>query len=321
MGIIDFHCDTLMRLYDLIATGNHKENLWQNEGHIDLKRLIESGNLAQFFACFLWFEGKPVKESFYQDALAMCELLKSEIAEHSEAAAFAGNYREYLKNKENGKFSAFLTVEEGGILENKLERLNELAENGVRIITLTWNYENCLGFPNVGFKYQNRGLKPFGFEALERMDELGIVADVSHLSDAGFEDVFRHGKRPFIATHSNARSVCMHERNLTDDMIRKLAEKGGVTGLNLGGAFLREDGKSTVEAMLRHIRHIMNVGGSEVICLGTDFDGVEDLLEIEGCHQMDKLVSAMEHNGFTGSEIEGICYRNAEKFMKNYWGE
>ena len=91
------------------------------------------------------------------------------------------------------------------------------------------------------------------------MDELGIAADVSHLSDGGFYDVYRYGKRPFLATHSNARALCGHPRNLTDDMIKKLAEKGGITGLNFCSAFLQENGPSTVEAMLRHLRYLMEV--------------------------------------------------------------
>lgn len=320
MGIIDFHCDTLMRLYDLKNEGCKAEDLWQNFGHIDLKRLKEAGYFAQFFACFLWFEGKPVRESFYEDALAMADLLHEEIKKHPEDVAFAGNYQEYCRNRKEKKVSTFLTIEEGGILDGKIERLNELHKKGIRMITLTWNYENCLGYPNKDWTYQKQGLKSFGIEALSRMDELGIVADVSHLSDEGFEDVYRYGKRPFIATHSNARSICGHSRNLTDEMIRKLAEKGGVTGLNFGGEFLQNNGESTVEAMLRQMRHIMNIGGTEVLCLGTDFDGVEDLRDIQGCAQMNKLIEGMERTGFTSNEIEGICYRNAEKFMRNYWG-
>lgn len=321
MRMIDLHCDTLMRLYDLRANGNTSESLWANTGHIDLKRLVEAGNFAQFFACFLWLEGKPIEASLFEDALAMTDLFREEIKGHEDKVAFAGNYIDYRKNRAEGKMSAFLTVEEGGILANSLERLDTLYEKGIRLITLTWNFENCIGYPNADFVYSDKGLKPFGIEALARMDELGIIADASHLSDGGFEDLYRYGKRPFLATHSNARSLCGHPRNLTDDMLRKLAERGGVTGLNLAGEFLQENKESTIDAMLRQMRHIMNVGGKEVLCLGTDFDGVEDLKNICGCEEMYKLVAAMEHAHFTSGEIDRICYKNAETFMKNYWGE
>ena len=146
-----------------------------------------------------------------------------------------------------------------------------------------------------------------------------MIIDVSHLSDGGFEDVFSHSKRPFIASHSNAREILNHPRNLTDEMIRKIAEKGGVIGLNFGGEFLQKTGRSTVEAMLPHIRHIQNVGGYEVLVIGTDFDGVEEDMEIRGCQDMPYLIQALERHGLSASEIGGICYENAEKFLKRYW--
>lgn len=319
MRIIDFHCDTLMKMYDLHKVGDDSQSVWKNECQIDVQRLVEAGYGAQFFACYLWWEDKPFLASHYEDALNMADIFYKGLQGHEKQAAFAGSYTEYLKNKEEGKVSCFLTVEEGGILENKIERLDTLYKKGIRLITLTWNYENCLGYPGCIPEARDKGLKPFGFEALERMEELGIIADVSHLSDGGFEDIYRHCKRPFIASHSDARAVCAHNRNLTDDMLKKLADKGGVTGLNFCGDFLSPDGKCTIDAMLRHIRHMINVGGREVVAIGTDFDGVEGELEIAGCQYMDKLPEAMEKAGFTIGEIEDVCFRNAEKFMERYW--
>lgn len=321
MKYIDFHCDTLMKLFDFYKIGDSSQDIWKNECQIDVERLVKSGYGAQFFACYLWWEDKPLLGSHYNDAIKMTEILKNGLKGHEDNAKYAGSYREYCKNKEEGKVSCFLTVEEGGILENEIERLDVLYQHGIRLITLTWNYENCLGYPGCNPEFQSKGLKKFGIEALERMDELGIIADVSHLSDEGFEDVYRYGKRPFIASHSNARSVCPHNRNLTDDMIRKLAEKGGIAGINFGGDFLSPDGKSTTEAMIKNIRHMLNVGGHEIVGIGTDFDGVEDELEIKGCQYISKLPEAMERAGFTINEIEDVCYRNAEKFMKRYWEE
>ena len=319
MRIIDFHCDTLMKLFDLYKAGKHVQSIWKNECQIDVERLVEGGYGAQFFACYLWLEDKPYHQSHYEDALHMTELFYEGLKGHEKDAAFAGSYQDYIDNKERGKVSCFLTVEEGGILEDKIERLDVLYERGIRLITLTWNYENCIGYPGCVPEFQDKGLKPFGMEALGRMEELGMIADVSHLSDQGFEDLYRFAKRPFIASHSNARAICPHNRNLTDVMIKKLAEKGGMMGLNFGGDFLSKDGKSTTEAMICHIRHIMNVGGREIIGIGTDFDGVEDELEISGCQHMGKLVRALEQARFTTGEIEDICYRNAEKFLERYW--
>ena len=321
MNFVDFHCDTLMRLYELEAKGPTTETLWQNNGHIDLSRLRQSQYAAQCFACFLNLEGKPIAGSHFADALAMCDRFYQAVGQHPQELSWAGSFKQYQENKQKGLLSGILTVEEGGILEGKLERLDQLYQKGVRILTLTWNYENCLGYPNFQFQHQNEGLKPFGIEALERMDELGIAADVYHLSDGGFYDVYRYGKRPFLATHSNARALCGHPRNLTDDMIKKLAEKGGITGLNFCSAFLQENGPSTVEAMLRHLRYLMEVGGREVVALGTDFDGIGNDLEITGCQDMHLLVEAMERGGFTTGEIEAVCWKNGEEFLRRYFGE
>lgn len=319
MEYIDFHCDTLMKQFDLYKAGDKSQDVWKNEGQIDLNRLVSAGYAAQFFACYIWWIDKPFLGSHYNDALKMADLLYESIEKHPDTVAFAGSYEAYKTNKELGKVSCFLTVEEGGILENQLDRLDALYEKGIRLITLTWNFENCLGYPGCEPEFGKKGLKPFGREALAKMDELGIIADVSHLSDTGFEDVWKYGKRPFIASHSNAREICGHNRNLTDEMLKKLANKGGITGLNFYGQFLDQNGESTTEAMMKHIRHMINVGGREVVGIGTDFDGVDGELEISGCQHIGKMVEAMERAGFTTGEIEDVCYRNAEKFLERYY--
>ena len=309
------------RLFILKEKENRIETLLQNNGHVDIMRLRKSGYTAQMFACYVDLGKRPYTKSYYGDALAMIEIFNEGIKDNEEDIAVAKSYNDYLSNKKCSKLSAFLTIEEGGIIENNIDMLDDLYEKGVRVITLTWNYENCIGYPNFEYNYQNQGLKPFGLEALERMDELGIIVDVSHLSDGGFYDIYRHGKRPFMATHSNARSMCDVSRNLTDDMIKKLADKGGITGINFCGDFLNLDGKSTTEGMIRHIRHIIKVGGLEVVGLGTDYDGIEGDLELKGAQDLPKLVEALEAAKFSSNEIEAICFKNAEKFFERYWGK
>lgn len=321
MNLIDFHVDTLKRLYEEKNNGITGNSLWQNNRCIDIQRLIANGYTAQFFATFLKLGDKPFLESHYDDALAIIDMFHKELNEHSDVVHIARSYKEYMENKANNKLSAFLTVEEGGIIDSKIERLDRLYNEGVRAITLTWNFENCIGYPNKDFVFKDNGLKPFGIEVLQRMDELGIIADVSHLSDGGFEDVIKYGKRPFLATHSNARAITGHNRNLTDDMLKKLADRGGMTGLNFSASFLQDEGPSTVEAMLRHLRYMINVGGLDVVGIGTDLDGIRCELEIKGAQDMPKLVEAMEKANFTTTEIEAICYKNAENFLKRYFGE
>lgn len=324
MNYIDFHIDTLMKFYKEIKEGTAtNKNLWSNNYQVDIERLLKSKYLAQFFACFIFMGEPPINGvSYYDDALGVIDLFHNQINLHTDKVAFAGSYNDYITNKSENKLSAFVTIEEGGILDDKIERLEELYNKGVRAITLTWNFENCIGYPNCKYNYQNKGLKPFGIEVVEKMNELGIIVDVSHLSDGGFYDVYKYSKRPFMATHSNARALCDHSRNLTDDMIKKLAERGGITGLNFCSEFLKKDSKyAYIEDMMKHIRYLMNVGGREIVGIGTDYDGISNEVEIKDAGQMSKLAETMEKYKFTSDEIEAVCYKNQEQFFERYFGK
>lgn len=314
MNYIDFHCDTLSKLYYHWGT-DADATLWKNKGHLDFTRMKQTGYLAQFFACFLYTKSPSKNSTHYEDALAMIELLKSALQEGS-TAALALSYTDYVENKKSQKMSCFLTIEEGGILEGDMERLERLYQEGIRLITLTWNFENSLGFPNLMSKEPNTGLKPFGIEVVKRMEELGMLVDVSHLSDMGFWDVASHTKKPFIASHSCCREVWEHPRNLTDDMIRCLGEHQGLVGMNFCGSFLQENEVCTLDALARHLRHLINVGGIDIAALGTDFDGISCELEIPGCEYMPRLDEALLTKGFLPSEVDAICTKNAERILK-----
>ena len=157
------------------------------------------------------------------------------------------------------------------------------------------------------------------------MERLGMIVDVSHLGDAGIRDVLAHTRKPIAASHSNARAVCSHPRNLTDDMIRAIADRGGVIGINFCAAFLRdfapgEERVSRISYMMEHLRHMKQVGGIGCIGLGTDFDGIDDELEIPGADSMQRFAGAMERAGFTVGEIEAVCYKNVLNFYRELLG-
>ena len=228
-------------------------------------------------------------------------------------------------------FAAFTNMAEGDTLVNCLRTIDlfhdEIKGNfyrlGVRMMTLTWNYENELGFPNEIINNKlvcDRGLKDRGFEFIEEMENLGIIIDVSHLSDAGFYDILNNTKKPFVASHSNARSICNHRRNMTDDMIKKLADRGGVMGLNFYSNFLNENTKfsdlSKLDDMIKHLKHIKNIGGIEVIGLGSDFDGIDCKVEIENASKMQILAEKIKKEGFTEDEVEHIFYKNVLNLFK-----
>ncbi len=316
MKFIDFHVDTLYRLYYQI--GGALGNLSENNCHVDFKRLRSSGYAAQVFACFVNL-AKPSKlDSHYEDVLAMITYFYEQLKTQNFGMAYASDFSDYKANSENNYISAILSVEEGGILEGEIDRLDVLYDKGVRMMNLTWNHENCIAYPHGKSAFKSKGLKPFGIELVEKMDEMGMIVDVSHLSDGGFKDVVEHSKRPFVATHSNARSLCSASRNLTDDMIKQIADAGGIIGLNFYSKFLGVDSVSRVSDILKHCRYIQKVGGDDVLSLGTDFDGMTTPLEIDGAKDMPSLAEAMQKNGFTYEQAAKICFKNAEDFFERY---
>ena len=330
MYIADMHCDTISRIYDENAKKYGPAwTLGHNGGHLDLTRMAAGNYALQNFALFTQI--KKVTDPF-----AHCMDLLSLF--YREMEANRGRIRPVLtgteieKNMEEGKMSALLTIEEGAVCRGEIENLRRFYEKGVRMMTLTWNFENELASPNridwqtgVCTPETERGLKPRGIEFVEEMERLGMIVDVSHLGDAGIRDVLAHTRKPIAASHSNARAVCSHPRNLTDDMIRAIADRGGVIGINFCAAFLRdfapgEERMSRISHMMEHLRHMKQVGGIGCIGLGTDFDGIDDELEIPGADSMQRFAGAMERAGFTVGEIEAVCYKNVLNFYRELLG-
>lgn len=325
MKIIDMHCDTIEKLYhagDGKDSGSRRYgNLRKNSLQLDLEKMQKGDYLLQNFAVFI--DGKNVQDSF-EEAHHMIDLYYQELAYNKDRIAPVFCFQDIVDNQENGKMSALLTIEGGEAVKGKLSLLRQFYRLGVRLMTLTWNYENELGAPNLMFgkdgvpKFRMRnelGLTERGIEMVQEMERLGMLIDVSHLSDGGFKDVVKHTKKPFVASHSNAAALCNVCRNLTDDMIRVLAERGGVMGLNFCAAFLQDTdnplkAESRISDMVRQIRHIIQVGGIEVCALGSDYDGIPGCDDMPQASDIQKLAEALEKSGLTQSEIEKICYKN-----------
>jgi membrane dipeptidase len=326
MRFIDMHCDTLMLSFV------HKLNDIYDvpDAMLDVKRMKEAGALAQFFAIFMLPPGteklldlsEPIDDADY---IAYClRVFHATMEGHSDSIAPALSGSDIEQNMNAGRMSALLTFEDGRPIAGKLENLDLYYRQGFRLISLTWNGENCFGFPNsADSEVMSRGLKPFGKDAVRRMNELGMVVDVSHLSDGGFYDVAELSRKPFVASHSNCRAIGPHQRNLTDPMIRALADKGGVAGLNFGPEFLNADissRESTAELISAHARHMIDVGGSDCVALGSDFDGFRGDLEIKGVEKMPLLFDRMSHDGIKDDIIEKIAWKNALRVMKDIMG-
>lgn len=310
MNVIDLHCDTILRCME----DEERFGIAENEFSVDINKLKEANSLAQFFA--LYVDLKEFEDPFIY-CMKMADKFFRELEKNKELIKIAKNYKEMIENKEQGKLSAFLTIEEGGVLKGEIENLRSLYQLGVRLITLTWNYPNEIGFPNCEAQYRQQGLTTFGKEVVKEMNSLGMIIDTSHLSDKGFYDVAKLSSKPFVASHSNARSVTSHSRNLSDEMIKILAGKGGVMGINFEKLFLGTEPLSRVEEMVTHINHIKNVGGIDVIAIGTDFDGISNGLEIENIGQINKLILGLQRNHFSEAEIEKMLYKNAMRVIKD----
>ena len=315
MSLIDMHCDTIWMLMREKDT-----KLKNNRFCVDVEKLKRAGAMTQFFACFIYMDaitGEGRYDKGYQLALDMIARAKKEFAECAKDIELACSFDDMIQNDTTEKISAFLTVEEGGILGDDINRLQTLYDEGIRLITLTWNHENCIGYPNSKDEaIMQKGLKPFGIEVIEKMNQLGMIIDVSHLSDGGFWDVLKHSKKPVVASHSNARSLCNHPRNLSDEMIKALADRGGIAGVNLYPYFINKNGKATVEDIADHVWHMYQTGGEDFVAIGTDFDGFDEgELEIVDIGEMGKLYDAVKRRGLSERQMEKFWIGNAMRVI------
>ena len=314
--MIDLHCDTLLK-----CMGDKDHHLRQNAGHIDLEKMRRGGLWAQCFAVYVPTHGEDMGLAPMDYHRAAVALFRKELAENADRIVQARTAGELVQNMDAGKLSAILTVEDAVALEGKIERLDEFWADGVRMASFTWNYENSLAYPNsFDPDEMNKGLKEFGFECLERMNELGMVADVSHLSEGGFWDVAKHSKKPFAASHSDARALCDHSRSLTDEQLRAIGETGSVVGVNYCAEFLREGSDySTIRDIVRHMDYMRQKAGIDAVALGSDYDGIGCELELKDCSHLPRLVDALSER-FTDGEIEKICRGNVLRLFRDVIG-
>lgn len=320
MKVVDFHCDTISQLYDIRASGENI-NLRQNRLHLDIEKMKKSNYMLQVFASYIDLRNnkRPL-----ESCLNYIDLLYNEIDKNKDVIGIVYNHQDILKNIEENKMSALLSIEEGGVCKGNLSLLRNFYRLGVRMMTLTWNYENELAYPNGHFydkeNNEKKGLKDKGFEFINEMEQLGMIIDVSHLSDDGIYDVYNNTKKPFIASHSNARNICCHQRNLTDDMIKKIGDRGGLIGINFYSSFLNNDYKSSdmskIKDIINHIKYISNIGGIDCVGIGSDFDGIDCPLEFEDSSNIPLIYDEMNRLGFKEEDIEKIFYKNSLRLFK-----
>ncbi len=246
-------------------------------------------------------------------------IFQTTLLKNSDVIAFAGNEADMKRNARAKKVSAFLNLEDGRAIDGRVENVKRFHKLGVRMLTLTWNLPNCLGVPSSLEKdIMDRGLTKLGKDVVASMNDLGMIVDVSHLSDGGFWDVYNLSKKPFVASHSNARELSPHVRNLSDSMLKALAEKGGVTGITFDPAFLHDNPKSknnSYELIIGQIKHVINVAGVDTVAIGGDFDNFQGDLELAGAQDMPVLFQKMEQAGVSSEDIEKIAFKNMQRVI------
>lgn len=297
MFIADAHCDTL---YEIALNGRQSADCV-----VTRERMAAGGVGLQTFALFTGSKGPAGTP--YLDGVRMLDAAGQTGVEMLTCA---------LPDEPPTAPTGIISCEGGEMLEGSIARLDEFhARARLRMIALTWNFENEIGFPAVGG--EERGLKPFGIELLREMDRRGILPDASHLNVAGFWDICEHAALPPIASHSNCRWLCDVPRNLNRDQVRAIIDRGGFIGINFFSRFLVPDGQPTIDDVVRHIDAICELGGEHVLGFGSDFDGISTWpTGLGNPADFPTLLDALARRGYTREQIENIAGLNLWRLLK-----
>ena len=305
MRIFDLHCDTLYRAF------TEKKSIIRNNFEISVERGSKFDEWIQCMA--VWIPDDVRGENVEKLVENCCVLLDSELAKCTAENIDIAKIDNVSNVK--SKSNIILTIEGGAALNGKLENIERYRKLGVRAMTLTWNSQCEIGD---GAEVENpKGITDFGKRAVKEMERCGIVVDVSHASDKLFYDVAEIAERPFIATHSNSRSVCNHRRNLTDEQFNIIKSSGGIVGINFHKYFLEENNQS-VGDIVKHIEHFLSLGGEDTVALGTDFDGGELSADINGIEDMHKIFDELSRLNYTDTLIDKLFFKNAFNFFQSF---
>lgn len=322
--VVDAHIDTLLELMvpparptKLATPRNFGER--STKGHVDLPRLLESGVDLQVFAAYIQPEYK-IERALHR-VLQLIDRFYQLLDAHPDKLLPFTRVADVREAEKQGKIAAMLSIEGGEAVEADLGILRMLHRLGVRAMTLTWNERNQIADGAAEGRTKG-GLTNFGLELVAEMSKIGMVIDVSHISDAGFFDVIDTTKSPIIASHSNCRAICNHRRNLTDEMIKLLAEKDGVMGMNFAPAFVDENkDNATLERVLDHVDHVVKIASVEHVGLGSDFDGIENTPKgLEDVTKIPSFTEGLLKRGYGEEDVIKILGENFLRVFKKIMG-
>lgn len=301
--VFDSHCDTASELWQKGQT------LDKTDCMVSLPQMEQLAGYGQFFA-FCTLAGIDTGHSCEALLTEPYNYFMKELRRHADTMALCRTGSDFEHALSEGKRGVFLSLEGAEGISCDPGRLEELYEMGIRMVNLTWNADNALAGCA---KTNGPGLTRQGREFVRRAQKLGIMIDVSHISDHAFWDVLETAERPVVASHSNSRKLCGHARNLTDEQFRALCQQGGYAGINLYSAFLEDSESADFESVYRHMDHFLQLGGEGHVALGGDLDGCDQLpAGFQGVKDYNKLASFLEQKGFSDKTVQEI-YSNTMK--------
>ncbi|MBR2875795.1 MAG: membrane dipeptidase [Clostridia bacterium] len=302
MKLFDLHCDTIGECH------KQKASLRKNNLNVSLEKGQVPEDYTQVFA--IWIPDELRKEKAVKYFDEVCDFYESELHRNKDLIVHCNSLPESEK-----RIKSILAVEGGAALGGDISGLYHLYDRGVRVLTLTWNAENEIAS---GAFCEKGGLTEFGKKVINKSEILGMVVDVSHLNRQSFFDVAENSTKPFIASHSNPDTVENYygkKRNLTDEQIDIIKNRGGLIGLNFCADFFDVDGKSGVEAFKAHLSYLLERGCEDIISIGSDFDGCTLTSGIESLSSMESVFESLLSSGFSEDILKGVFYRNAKRFF------
>ncbi len=300
--IADCHCDTL----GLLSENDFFAH--DTSTNINYHKLKRGNVLLQVFAVC------TPGENAYRRGIVLIDRYKA-LCKCNDVILPVESAEDINQLCHDNRLGVMLALEGADVLEGDIEKLNEMYRHGVRMLTVTWNNSNpfCGGIGE-----DKEGLSPLGEELVKRCNELGIIIDVSHISNKGFWDVAEISCRPFIASHSNAKALCNHKRNLTDEQMKAIAKADGIVGINYYPPFLNSSGEATVDDVIRHIEYMAGLIGTEHIALGSDFDGTDGVLPkgLSSPEDVQKIPERLLKLNYSDEQVEAICWINVKKSLE-----
>lgn len=297
--LFDAHCDTLFKLMR-----TPEQHFADSDGQWNRNQSTAFGPQAQIFAVF----ADSARPDAQKQAAWQMQRMHQECQLPSNHMAFCTNQREAKEAVRQGKTAAFLSVEGAELLDCSLERLNWAYAQGVRAVNLTWNHANALSGSHSD--QPQRGLSQQGRAFVREMNRLGMLVDVSHLSEAGFWDVLECSEQPILASHSNSQAVFFHTRNLTDGQFTAIMKYRGVVGLNAYADFLSGQTTTWVDLM-KHLEHFLALGGADAVALGGDWDGCDKLpAGYTGVWNWADFYNELLRHNYSESLVRNLFYNN-----------